>query len=397
MTARVLLLGASRYYSKSIQSVREAGFFTAVADRNPDSDGFAHCDDPYICDIVDVDGIEEICRSASIDAIVPLNDYGVATASIVSQRLGLPGVPQDAARAATIKEVMRNLWSVTGLPCPRYEVHRTSSDLVAAVRRIGFPCIVKPAHGVGGASRGVSVIRNEDDMARSLQLALGAYDDSSVIVEEFLPGDSEHSCEILLRGGRSQVVAIGDKVKSQLPYRVDKSVIYPTALSTLQVSQVETLAQKATESLGLSQGTAHLEFSMSHSGPILFEIGARCGGGATPEPIVSFVTGIHMVVEHVRSLLGETSLPLTTGVERGCVYRFLFGKEGQVREIHGWPPQLSEGVLLDAEMFVEPGEIVREVRNGTDRIGFLVVGGSNREQALLAADALEAQIKIEVW
>lgn len=396
MTVRVLLLGASRYYSRSIQSVRDAGYYTITADRRPDSPGFEFSDESHSCDIIDVDGIERICRESLVDVIVPLNDYGVLTASIVSQRLGLPGIPESAAVAATNKETMRNLWRGAGLPCPQYEVHESYVELLGAVKRIGVPCIVKPAHGVGGGSRGVSVISHEREVPSALRMALDAYSDSSVIVEEFLPGESEHSCEILLQGGNAHVVAIGDKVKSALPYRVDKSVIYPTELSDAEIFEVRELAQSATKALGISRGVAHLEFSMSPDGPILFEIGARCGGGATPEPIVSYMTGRHMVVEHVKTLLGEESLPVSAIDNRGCVYRFLFGEMGQVESILGWPPIIRTGELLDAEILIAPGDFLREVRTGIDRVGFLVVGGFSRQAAVEAADMLESQIEIRV-
>ena len=57
--------------------------------------------------------------------------------------------------------------------------------------------------------------------------------------------------------------------------------------------------------LGIMNGAAHVELASTKSGFILFELGARCGGGGTPEPIVHYATGVNQFVELVRILAGD--------------------------------------------------------------------------------------------
>jgi formate-dependent phosphoribosylglycinamide formyltransferase (GAR transformylase) len=104
---KILILGASKYYVRSIQSVKNAGYHVIVADRNPKAEAFAVADEHAVCDTIDKEGILEVARRFAIDGIVSVNDFGVPTAAYVASRLGLPGISENAAFLSTDKEAMR--------------------------------------------------------------------------------------------------------------------------------------------------------------------------------------------------------------------------------------------------------------------------------------------------
>ena len=60
---------------------------------------------------------------------------------------------------------------------------------------------------------------------------------------------------------------------------------------------------RAVSSLGLTQGVAHVEFGFTDEGPVLFELGARCGGGHTPQ-IAHHVSGVNEFIEACRMACG---------------------------------------------------------------------------------------------
>ncbi|MRS03284.1 lactate dehydrogenase, partial [bacterium] len=57
---RLIILGASRYYAKSIEAARKAGYFIIALDRNPVADGFSSADVGISCDIVDKERVLQI-------------------------------------------------------------------------------------------------------------------------------------------------------------------------------------------------------------------------------------------------------------------------------------------------------------------------------------------------
>ncbi|MEM2991133.1 MAG: hypothetical protein QXQ02_08130, partial [Halobacteria archaeon] len=183
--------------------------------------------------------------------------------------------------------------------------------------------------------------------------------------------------------------------KVPFPYRVDKSVTYPTNLSPDKLESVCEIAKRAVESLGINIGAVHAELCVTDRGPVLFELGARCGGGGTPDPIVPFLTGVEMFKEIVRIAVGERPRNLKPLYTKGCVYRFITPQPGKIKKIDGLDEVKKWPGVLDCEVFVKAGDYINPVRTGNDRSGFIIAGADNREDAISLADRAEAHIKFE--
>jgi biotin carboxylase len=258
-----------------------------------------------------------------------------------------------------------------------------------------WPLIVKPSDSHGGASRGVSVAADRQALRDAVVFAQSAYADPEVILEEWLDG-LEHSIETITWRGETHILAVSDKVKTPLPFRVDKSVDYPTTLDAPARMALHRLVAESVRALGIEVGAAHVEACTTADGPKLFELGARCGGGGTPDPIVPHVAGIDMLSEVVRIHAGDTPVDLVPKAEQGCSYRFLTPAPGQLRgvagleEVAGWPG------VLDCAITVTPGQDIKRVRVGADRAGFVIAAGASRADAVALADRAERLIRFDV-
>lgn len=390
---RVLILGASRYYSASIAAAKRAGYEVVAVDRAPNSPGFAIADASAVIDIIDVEGIAQYAREQHIDGIVPLNDYGVPTAAAVAERLGLPGISPAVAERATRKSSMRDCWIAAGVPCPRVELALGAADIPAAVERVGYPCILKPAHGIGGASRGVVVVNSCVELTSAIAFATSFYADEATLVESFIDARIEHSAEVLIVDGEPEVLVVADKIKSPLPYRVDQSVLYPTVLSGADYERVASTVRDAVRAIGIPLGAAHVELATTANGCVLFELGARPGGGGTPEPIVRWVTGRDYLADVVRCYVGDAPALNEGRAMRGATYHFLMPTPGVVDRIDGLDAVRARPDVLDADVLVAAGSTIAPVRVGTDRAGFVITGADTREQAYAAALEAESMIR----
>lgn len=393
MSKKILILGASRYYSKSIEAARLAGYYVIAVDRNEQSEGFSAADAFAVCDIIDREGILKVAQSYGIDGIVPVNDYGVPTAAFVASKLGLPGISEQSALWATSKIEMRKRWSETGVPCPQFRIATTVEEIKNAVEQVGLPCILKPGNGIGGASRGVVVVRNMSELERAISFSQQFYNDKTTLVETFVDAEYEHSAEVIIHSGVPHVIAISDKIKTPLPYRVDKNVLYPTALSGERLKELKHQICRAVLALDIHVGAAHVEAATTKEGCILFELGARCGGGGTPEPIVHFSTGINEFVETVRVLVGDPPENLVPSRDFGCNYHFITPPPGRVKTIEGLEAAKSLVGVLDAELFMKPGDEIPFVTVGGQRAGFIITGAPSREEAYAVGCKAEALIE----
>jgi biotin carboxylase len=397
MKKRLMILGGSRYYIRSIMAAKELGCEVIVTDRNSEAEGFAHADYFDVMDITDIDGSLEVAKKFEIDGIVPVNDFGVRTAAAIAEELGLVGISPLVAEYTTNKACMRKNWEEAGVPSAMYEVVKSLEEAYAAVEKLDrWPLVLKPADSRGGASRGVSRIINGSEIKEAFEFAQSFYEDKSVVIEEFLDG-IEHSIETITYNRETYVLAVSDKVKTPPPFRVDKSVIYPTIFEDEKLERIHEVAKLAVHALGINIGPAHIELCSTSDGPKLFELGARCGGGGTPDPIVPFLTGIEMFKEVVRIALGEKPQQLIPSYTKGCVYHFITPQPGRVRKITGLEGIRKWNNILDFEVFIGEGDEVQQVKTGGDRAGFIIAGGETREEAVSLTKQAEEQIRFEYF
>jgi len=390
---RILILGGGRYNVLSIRAARESGFFTLVADRNTDAPGLKVADQALSIDLNDCDAlIKAIEKYGVVDGVVAMAEVGVRAAAKISARLGLPSISEQAAANATSKAAMRRCWSSLPEYSTEFEVVSSLEEAERAAAKIGFPLILKPDRSFGG-SRGVSRVNSCPEVTAAFDAARsGGLSDSPVVIERCVEG-TEHSAEVLIWQGETSVLCIGQKVKSLLPYRVDVSVEYPAQLSAAQRRTVSDMCHRAVNALGLTQGAAHVEFAYTDKGPVLFELGARCGGGHTPQ-IAHHVSGVNEFVESCRMASGVTPSQFTPIANRGADYRFLIFPPGIVENIEIPELLASDKSVLDVGITLQPGSSIGPLHSTSDRAGFLVATGENLDDAAACADRACRQISI---
>jgi biotin carboxylase len=394
VSKRILILGGGRYNVPSIQAAREVGFFTLVADKNPEAPGLKAADQALPIDLNDC---ESLARAATehggVDGVVSMAEVGVRAAAGISARLGLPSISEEAAANATSKAAMRHNWQRILQYSTDFGVVSSLDAAREAAAKMGrFPLILKPDRSFGG-SRGVTRVEEASEIANAFHAAQsGGLAHSDVVIERCIEG-SEHSAEVLIWNGKTSVLCIGQKIKSLRPYRVDVSVQYPAELTAAQELLIADMCQQAVATLGLTQGVAHIEFGYTDQGPVLFELGARCGGGHTPQ-IAHHVSGVNEFVEACRMACGLPPSRFEPISRRGADYRFLIFAPGTVHQIDIPERLAADEAVVDLGVTVQPGDEIRPLRSTSDRSGFLVVTGETLQEAAERADQGCSEIAI---
>lgn len=137
---KIIILGASRYYAKSIEAAQKAGYYIIAIDRDTDAYSFRISDQHEVCDIVDKRGVLKLAQKHKVSGIIPINDYGVPTAAFVAQKLGLPGISPQSALWATNKELMRKKWMENGINCPKVLLVEKKNDFTLLLKKLD--CLV---------------------------------------------------------------------------------------------------------------------------------------------------------------------------------------------------------------------------------------------------------------
>ena len=108
-----------------------------------------------------------------------------------------------AVDIASDKSLTNRLLDSAGLPVPRSDVVDTEEAAVAAAKKLGYPCVVKPLDGNHG--RGVHLdLRSEADVRTAFAGALRESRAGDVVVETYVNGNDYR---VLVIGGRLAAVA----------------------------------------------------------------------------------------------------------------------------------------------------------------------------------------------
>jgi cyanophycin synthetase len=108
-----------------------------------------------------------------------------------------------AVDIASDKKLTNRLLDSAGLPVPRSEMVETEDEAVAASRRLGYPCVIKPLDGNHG--RGVALdLRDEAAVRAAWPETLRQSRGGDVIVESYITG-RDYRCLVI--GGKLAAVA----------------------------------------------------------------------------------------------------------------------------------------------------------------------------------------------
>lgn len=390
---KIAVLGAGIYNTRVFEKLREAGYHTIAIDGNPNAPAAAFANVFAHVNFTDKDALLQYLTQHPVDAVMPVNDWGTRSAAFVSKQLGLQGISEEAALAATDKGIMRETWKSHGIPNPPFFVFSTLEELQSGISQIGFPCVIKPTDS-GGSGRGISVLKSEEDIVWAYEFALPFVRNNRLICEGFVEG-TELTIETISYNNQVYVLAISDKEKPDLRTRVATSLNYPAKLSEEQRLLVENTVKKAVSALGIHTGMAHTEVIINGMQLAMVETGARGGGGHIFHTIIEAVSGISAPVAYADILTEKGFNPDEIG-HNGAVYRFFNPPQGILKEVHGIEEVKNWPGILDVGMIKKPGEEVGNLKNSLERAGHVITSGIDRDAAVELANKAEKYIQFIV-
>ncbi|MFL5606302.1 MAG: phosphoribosylamine--glycine ligase [Gemmatimonadaceae bacterium] len=190
---RVLLIGSGgREHALAWKLKQEEPSLELIA--APGNPGIAELGECVTISATDLASLQQLASERDVDFTVVGPEAPLALGIVDRFRAaGLPifGPSRAAAEIETSKSFAKRLMLEEGIPTARAEVHTTTADAKAAVRRFGAPIVVK-ASGLA-AGKGVIVCQSMEEADRAIDDMLegnrfGAAG-AEVLVEEFMEGE----------------------------------------------------------------------------------------------------------------------------------------------------------------------------------------------------------------
>lgn len=373
-----------------------------AVDRNADALGLQEADTGEVVDFQDVDAVVEVAGRHSVNGVLTVSaDRAVPIVAAVAERLGLPGIGSTTAHLMTHKVAMRTRLAEAGVPQPRYAAVRNLHEGRAALETVGLPAVLKPADS--GGQRGVFRLDSIDDLERHLHAALAESSGEEAIVEAFQDG-LELNGLVIARRGNAELLTLSDRLRPPgIGFGVGWIHVYPSRLYGHTLEQAEQAAVRAVRSLGLRDGIAFPQLIVSETGDVaVVEVAARIPGGQMAD-LARHATGVDLVRVALAQALGE---PVPDELARPShqqplAIRFLTASPGplptgRVKSVGSLERVLAFPGVVQAEVFLTPGETIRPVRLDGDRRGYVIAVGQTNVEALDRAESAARRLDVEV-
>jgi biotin carboxylase len=309
----------------------------------------------------------------------------VGIAARVAAKRGIPHPLEPAAAVLAVSKArQRERFDAAGVPQPRWRI------VSEAEAGLPLPCVVKAPDRQG--QRGLSVVRDERELAAALETAIEASRTASAVVEELVDGP-ELTVNAFSIDGELYPLTVTDRITAEPPaFGVALAHVWPSEENASAAIEV---VRQAVEALGIRNGPTYTQVRIAPDGPKVMELAARLGGGHDAE-LCEAALGIDLNALALAAALGEdTSPPEPRPRVGGACTVFLVPPPGELLRLDGIEDaQRSEGVVA-VRVYRRPGFRFGELRIGADRAGAVQAVGESRAEAYERAKAAAALIRFQ--
>ncbi len=293
------MLGSGELGKEVVIELQRLGVEVIAVDRYPNAPAMQVAHRSHVISMLDGDALRRLVEAEKPNYIVPEIE-AIATDTLVAlEAEGFTVIPTArAARLTMNREGIRRLAAEQlGLRTSPYQFASTEQEYRAAVRKIGFPCVIKPIMSSSG--KGQSVVKSEQDLASAWHYAQegGRAGKGKVIVEGFVDFDYEITMLTVRHAGGTSFCAPVGHIQIKGDYRESWQ---PHPMSEKALAAAEHMAGAITEALG-GRGLFGVEMFVKGDDVIFSEVSPR----PHDTGLVTLISqDLSEFALHVRAILG---------------------------------------------------------------------------------------------
>jgi biotin carboxylase len=396
MRKRLVILGAGIMQTPAIGIARELGFESVVVDGDPNAP-YKDLACRFECiDLKDKEGILALAEGLKAEegglaGIMTAGTDFSASVAFVAERLGLPGIPYEAALDASDKERMRRRFAAAGAPSPEFVIVGDGGGALGC--SIPYPVVVKPVDNMG--ARGCRRASCDDELRVAVAEALRFSRSSRVIVEEFIDGP-EFSIDAIVFNGEITVCGLADRHIFFPPYFIEMGHTMPAALAPETAAALIDVFASGVRALGIANGAAKGDLKLSSAGPMIGEIAARLSGGFMSGWTHPYASGANATMGALLVAVGEKPRGMTAVRDWTSAERAFISIPGLVRSIRGLEKAERMRWVKDVFPRVRPGDRVSFPENNVSKCGNVISAAPARVDAIVAAESAVRGILIRL-
>ena len=387
-----VVIGAGEDAIHAIEKAKEYGVFVIAIDGNPQAAGFKYADKSIEVDISDKEKVCKVIEQEKPDFIIPIpiGRY-LSIIGYVNERYGLKGIKYNATKLSTDKYLFHKKLEMVGLR--NIQMHLINKE--ADINKIDmvFPAIMKPRFGSG--SRDVFYLTDKQEMIEAYRAALTKSED--FILEQAVQG-IEYSVDGAVIGRKLNITLLRKKIITPLPIRqpISSFSVIETEENKKLLNRVFKYLQEVVNALGYDDCLINADLVVNQKEIFVIEMVPRPSGHNLHSIFVPMATGVDLVGEYIKFLLGEQAIFEKENIR--CIQIRFFDFEEVVIEKVPLKEELElcgKCNLLLWNCNIKENEYMNKVINGHSIMGrgFFIVEGKNEEDLLSQSNWILSKFK----
>jgi biotin carboxylase len=276
-----------------------------------------------------------------------------------------------------------------------------SAESVPKLSAVNFPAVLKPVDS--GGQRGVFRLDSFAELRARLRETLAHSRNGTAILEHYVEG-AELNAIVVVRGGEPVLLTLSDRLRPPgRGFGVGWIHLYPSELDRAWLDAAGETALAAVRALGLRDGIAFPQLILTDDGePFVVEVAARIPAGQMAD-LVRLAIGVDLVEVALRQAfaLAVPDELVEPRFRRPLAIRFFTASPGilptgRVVAVDGLDRVRAAAGVLEADLYIRPGETIRPVQVDADRRGYVIATAADPQAALELAGRAARELVVTV-
>lgn len=388
---RILILGAGIYQVPLITKAKELGYFTIVLSIKGNYPGFALADKIYHENTTDIDACVKIAKDEQISGVCTTGtDVALPALGAICDALGLQGISEHSAKLSSNKLLMKEAFIKNNVRTAKFIKVESFEECLSACREIGFPVVLKVTDSSG--SRGISIVKEEKDIENEYRNVITYTQQKYILVEQFV-GGKEFGAEAFVYNNEIQFVIPHGKFVYQAKTGIPAGHYIPfDSVPEIMQDSIEQV-KKSIIALCINNAAVNADLMLCDDGKVyVLEIGARAGATCLPEMVSEYYDIDYY--EYILRLAMNDLPEISFNEENPCVVKLLISEKSGIISNIILPPKNENVIRISSDYKI--GDKINKFKNGTDRIGEVIVRGKTLQEAMKNCDMIMKEIVLEV-
>ena len=282
---------------------KELGYEAIIMNNNPEtvSTDFDTSDKLYF-ESLHIDNVMNVIKRERPQGVII--QFGGQTSlnlaeKLSSRSINILGTSYSNIDLAEDREKFCELLDELGIAVPEGVAVTSEEDAFAAVRKLGYPLVVRPSYVIGG--RAMQVVYNDVELKRYMKEAVSLSTEHPVLIDQYIQG-KEIEVDAIADGEDILIPGIMEHVERAGVHSGDSISVYPNySLSEEVEKTLEDYTKRISKALNVV-GLVNIQYAYDGKKIYVIEVNPRA---SRTVPILSKVTRVPMVKLAVAAMLGH--------------------------------------------------------------------------------------------